>query len=268
MELIASILVAVIVVELYVWLPKISEWLLEFAVRQLRAEDQERCLEEWKAQLDDLPNTIVRLVHALSFTAAARQINADFCEDKLDEFNQRLNNLLEIHRHNRENIETIERMHKNSREHRDFLLIHEEKTWCELYIELNLKSIGLMQESLDGFHKSMTEFLATLHTSLKKADSLMEAMIVRHTTKIVQADMVLQELSNSYNYTNRLFRRPLKLSKSLMSSIDELEKKLEQIETDIKQENECPENDEPRAEYKRITSAIASVVGGGLKLKP
>jgi hypothetical protein len=49
MELIASILVAVIVVELYVWLPKISEWLLEFAVRQLRAEDQERCLEEWKA---------------------------------------------------------------------------------------------------------------------------------------------------------------------------------------------------------------------------
>jgi hypothetical protein len=96
MELIASILVAVIVVELYVWLPKISEWLLEFAVRQLRAEDQERCLEEWKAQLDDLPNTIVRLVHALSFTAAARQINADFCEDKLDELNQRLNNLLEI----------------------------------------------------------------------------------------------------------------------------------------------------------------------------
>jgi hypothetical protein len=125
-----------------------------------------------------------------------------------------------------------------------------------------------MQESLDGFHKSMTEFLATLHTTFKKADSLMEAMIGRHTTKIVQADMVLQELSNSYNYTNRLFRRPLKLSKSLMSSIDELEKKLEQIETDIKQENECPENDEPRAEYKRITSAIASVVGGGLKLKP
>jgi hypothetical protein len=104
-ELVASVVLAVIVVELYAWLPRISEWLLELAVRQLRAEDRERCREEWKAQLDNLPNTVVRLVHALSLTAAATQINMDFCEDKLDELNQRLKHLHDIHHHSRESLQ-------------------------------------------------------------------------------------------------------------------------------------------------------------------
>jgi hypothetical protein len=85
MELVISVIVGILIVEAYVWLPKISEWLIERAVQRLRSEDQDRCREEWKAGLDALPNTVIKLVHALSYLGAARRINADFFENKLTE---------------------------------------------------------------------------------------------------------------------------------------------------------------------------------------
>jgi hypothetical protein len=87
MELVISIVIGILIVEAYAWLPKISEWLIERAVQRLRSEDQDRCREEWKAGLDALPNTVIKLVHALSYLGAAKRINADFFENKLTEIN-------------------------------------------------------------------------------------------------------------------------------------------------------------------------------------
>src|SRR5271165_4733135 len=87
MELVISIVIGILVVEAYAWLPKTSEWLTERAVLRLRSEDQDRCREEWKAGLDALPNTVIRLVHALSYLGAAQKINADFFESNLTEIN-------------------------------------------------------------------------------------------------------------------------------------------------------------------------------------
>ena len=57
MELVISVVIGLLIVEVYAWLPKISEWLIERAVQRLRSEDQDRCREEWKAGLDAFPNT-------------------------------------------------------------------------------------------------------------------------------------------------------------------------------------------------------------------
>lgn len=87
MELVISVVIGILIVEAYAWLPKISEWLLEWAVQGLRSEDQDRCREEWRSGLDALPNTVIKLVHALSFLGAAHRINADYFESKLGEIN-------------------------------------------------------------------------------------------------------------------------------------------------------------------------------------
>ena len=87
MELVISVVVGILIFEAYVWLPKISEALIERAVQRLRSEDQDRCREEWKAGLDALPNTVIKLVHALSYLGAANRINEDFFENKLTEIN-------------------------------------------------------------------------------------------------------------------------------------------------------------------------------------
>ena len=86
MELVISVVVGVLLVEAYAWLPKISEWLIERAVRRLPVETQERCREEWKADSHSLPNSGVKLLHALSLSCAANQINIDILEAKFDEY--------------------------------------------------------------------------------------------------------------------------------------------------------------------------------------
>ena len=81
MELLISILVGLCLIEVYAWLPVLSQWVLERAVSRLPAQDQERCREEWKASLGDhrQPIACVRRRHACAATAAggrARSIRA------------------------------------------------------------------------------------------------------------------------------------------------------------------------------------------------
>lgn len=83
MELMISVVIGILIVEAYAWLPKLSEWLIDRAVQPLRSEDQDRCREEWSAGLDALPNTLIRLVHALSCIGAAHKINAEFFERRM-----------------------------------------------------------------------------------------------------------------------------------------------------------------------------------------
>jgi hypothetical protein len=78
MELVTALLLPILLIELYTWLPTISEWVLELNVRRLCVEDQEQFREDWKANLNEYPNTMVKLVHALSSTIATTRINRDF----------------------------------------------------------------------------------------------------------------------------------------------------------------------------------------------
>jgi oligoendopeptidase F len=87
MERVISVVITILVAEAYAWLPKSLEWLNERAVLRLRREDQDRCREEWKADLDALPNTLIKLVYALSNLGAAQKINADSFENSLTEIN-------------------------------------------------------------------------------------------------------------------------------------------------------------------------------------
>jgi hypothetical protein len=88
MELLISIIVGVAIIEAYAWLPAACQWLLETAVCNLPTEDQERCREEWKADLETLPNTGVRLAHALTYILAARTITAETREETLEQLDE------------------------------------------------------------------------------------------------------------------------------------------------------------------------------------
>jgi hypothetical protein len=72
-----GLLIAVLVYEIYVWEPKLSAWLVELAVKLLPSADQDRYREQWKADLFDYPNSLVRLAHAATFFPAALRIAAE-----------------------------------------------------------------------------------------------------------------------------------------------------------------------------------------------
>jgi hypothetical protein len=83
MELVISVVIGILIVEAYAWLPKLSEKIIEWVVQGLRSEDQDRGREEMTADLNALPNTVVKLIHALSYLGAAQKMNADFFDSKL-----------------------------------------------------------------------------------------------------------------------------------------------------------------------------------------
>jgi len=260
-EFLASILVAIIVVELYAWLPKIAEWLRELAVSRVRAEDRERCREEWKERLNGLPNTVIRVVDAFSLLGAARQINADVCEDKLAELNTRLANLSDIHHRNCRKVKEAEQLFWSNRESRDTRFRCAEKDLQES--NLRLLDASAPHPSLQMSVKRMQEltdnFVKTLHVSFERTDHLIEEMIGRHVIKIKEGEVVLREILVAYASAKHLLRYRLKSLRFLASSVADLETKVSQLEMDIDHENECPENDEPLAEYNRISGARASV---------
>lgn len=79
MDILISLIIGICLMELYVWLPGISKWILERAVRGVREEIRERCREEWNEGLDALPNTMLKVVHALSYVCGntVAKINSD-----------------------------------------------------------------------------------------------------------------------------------------------------------------------------------------------
>jgi HPt (histidine-containing phosphotransfer) domain-containing protein len=84
MGILISLIIGILLIESYAWLPELSKWILERAVLGVREEIRERCREEWNEGLDALPNTMLKLVHALSYICgnAVAEINSDsFAKD-------------------------------------------------------------------------------------------------------------------------------------------------------------------------------------------
>lgn len=66
-----SIATGILVVELYVWEPVVSRFLLKLAVRKAPPEEQDRLREEWQAHWDELPAGTGRLISAVGFVWSA-----------------------------------------------------------------------------------------------------------------------------------------------------------------------------------------------------
>jgi hypothetical protein len=270
-ELGLSVLIAILVIELYAWLPRISEWLLEFAVHRLRPEDQERCREEWKAQLNCLPNTVVRVIHAFSLMPAAGQINADFYSDRFNDLKRRFQQLAALHSQNGEKLKALRQNFEHYREDRISKLSPLEQDLRDTCLQMNLKfsnKVPAWNSACANLQLAVSRVLDILHTSYERTDRLTEEMIGRYTTKSEEVETMLHATSKSFDNAGIRFRYHMKSSSPLYSIIHELESNLGRIETSIKAEDECPENDEPFAEFNRIADARASMISALSARKP
>lgn len=89
-SIVISMIVGALLIEGYAWLPRLSKWMIERAVRRLRIEDQARCREEWAAGMNDFPNTIVCLVQAMSLFNSAAEINEEAFRTRFDDLDDLL----------------------------------------------------------------------------------------------------------------------------------------------------------------------------------
>ena len=194
MELIISIVIAFLVVEVYAWLPKISARLLERAVCRLRAEDQERCREEWKAGLNDLPNTIAQLVHALSYSRAADRINADIYATKLTEIDNALKDISVQHTKHVEQLRELIAHRQQSRTKLDHA-VDGLKHQCSLLRADAPVGNEKLANSIQNATRAVEEFTSVVVAKLDRARELLNVSIDSTNSRLDHIGRLIQMVS-------------------------------------------------------------------------
>ena len=213
MELLISVVIGVLIVEGYAWLPTISKWLVNLAVRRLPTEYQERYREEWTAHLDDLPNTLVRLIHALSLNCrrVANEIKIDLFEARCDEAEYELDQLYNSHH---EILNAMGYLKAQATGQIDSVKLFFDTELPELLSALG-ESKGshdhaqqqMLSEHLQTSVKSVAKFSSTLRKALTRVYEITEVQIERLSNMVEQADGRIERFLEKHARTIQLLRK-------------------------------------------------------------
>ncbi|MGP0089141.1 MAG: hypothetical protein ACLPKB_04170 [Xanthobacteraceae bacterium] len=202
MELLITIIIGVVIVEVYAWLPNFSDWLIERSVRHVCREDQNRCREEWKAGLDDLPNTVLRLVHALSYIGAPRRINIDFFGAKLTEIDA----LIDEYAHKHSSIVASLSLSKAelSRLH---MRLRQVKGDHLTALQIALASAKITDSSSQTLTKAAEDFLNVFVNKADRSMQLLTIFIEASTQKLTHIQRLIERASKQRDGVTGLLGR-------------------------------------------------------------
>jgi len=265
-SILTSIVVGVLLYEGYAWLPKIAERLIERAVRRLPPEDQERCREEWNANLDALPNTTVKLWHALSFTfcRTADRITVDMFDAKFHDIEYSLNKLAEQHHRDLQKMRIVKmRAAKNAASRENVKTGLDNLVTSIKATEAHARPLigqPATQRSIQDLTQALESFAHVLIAALTRAGDLMTARIETVGARIDQADNLIKTVFEKHSRINELFRKRRLSSKALVLALQNLNNELEQLRV-IVEEDVIDDEDGARAkEHKHIVTAIQSAL--------
>lgn len=229
MELVITIAIGVFLMEAYAWLPKISKWLVERAVCRVCAEDQERRREEWNADLDALPNSLAKLVHAVSNCGAAHRINTDIFEAKRDEMDGLLKDLTNRYWRDVGQLQTCraDRHPKNHVENALQPALAELTTKVGTNGNLNEEQANLVQDVV----RTVEGFCHTYILATNRASELLDASLDNLSARFDSAGSLLQAASKKFYQAEELLRKGdvssgtlTTLMKSMSADLDTVKK--------------------------------------------
>ena len=98
MEYVIALLLGLVVAEIYAWLPQVSRWIVELAVRFLPEEHRARWREEFQEGQNALPQTAWRFVNALTLCYGALIMRRNLAiadgEDAFEKLDEEVNLVL------------------------------------------------------------------------------------------------------------------------------------------------------------------------------
>jgi nitrate reductase assembly molybdenum cofactor insertion protein NarJ len=264
MELLIPIVVGILVYEAYAWLPKISEWLIERAVYRLPAEDQDRCREEWKANLDTLPNTVVKLLHALSFTfcRTADWISIETFEMKFHEIDCVLKKLTEQHDGNRTAIRLVKMRAAENNLSRKNLEHHLGKLVTSGKMDEALAGFAMVEpatrQSLRNLAQALESLDHALVSAVTRAGDLMTARIQSVSARIDEADDRIKTVIEKHADIDAKFRKRKLPYRALVHALENLNDELKELSAIVGLDSLGDEYAAGIREYGKIMTAIHS----------
>jgi len=263
-DILVSVAKALFLTELYAWLPRISNWLVRFAASRLVVDERDRYTEEWTAHLNDYPNSLVRVVHALSLAQpfAIRRFNKAIALSKCEVIASQLCELSALQGRVSSSVSGLASANGNSQ---DRVLLLERKVQ---EMETHLDSVIADNATLFASKRALVDMTVsyrylghTLTSAVRRVHEITDGRIHRWSEWVAQTSDDVEHLHAQYlqlceGFQNRELT-PARFSESLRQLSVELDTlRLSLMNPDI---DDC--DAETLAEYQRLMSAITHVVG-------
>lgn len=259
MELAISIVVGVLLIEVYAWLPKISEWLIDRAVFKLLPEDQARCREEWKAGLEALPNSGAKLLHAFSFSFAVRTINAASMEANLEQIGHELEVLSGQHVRTQQQMLTLIMKFARMQRMLPFSVHAAELVGSLRAIEVPANAPDTVK-AYENAVNALESFVHPVTVAFERLNGLTDSQIGTLSAKIEQADIQVHAVLAKYGEARELCRKRKLPSTELVLVLKHLNEDLRTLRAMVADEGNTGENDVRDRERKRIMTALQGVI--------
>jgi len=258
-EILISVLIGALIMEGYAWLEDFAKWLLERAVCQISAEDRDRCREEWNADLDAMPNSVVKVVYALrNFSSGtADRISADLFADRLEDINGTLEDILSDHRACLEKLSKAKLMHDASkgildRTVTEGILVLKSKAWP------NGRPNEQTANSFEHLVTTFETFGCSLVSATSRARELMDRHIEKFDTRLDHVEGLLEAVSAKHCRAKELSQDPGLPPDDLLVLLDSISNDLAEI-TGIMKDDQWGDDD-AMSERDRIMTVVEAAV--------
>ena len=146
--------------EMYAWLPQLSRWIVEIAVRILPKEHRERWREEFEEAQSTFPQTAWRIFHALSLLYGAFRMSNNLASAKRGslylELDGTIESVLTTYRHSVRNIQDCAEMSKELSDDKfELSLLQLQSTASSLSGRFDEKTVSGLTKSIEDLSKTL-----------------------------------------------------------------------------------------------------------------
>jgi hypothetical protein len=226
MEILISILIGITLMEAYAWLDPLAKWLVRRAAQQLPKEHRTTFAELWTADLENIPNSLAKIVFAFHNCKLAVR---DICDEiRRDAFESVADNYEEL-------VESICRDTDDSLERSRSLLERSERTRSAMVSVLNRLLERLQNEqpknpdaqsAIDRFRvlsPPVTSSLSELHARINKDIAAYEGFATRLREPLARTAEAILRIRRRLLDDRPIDAHDRQLLKSLTVTLDDID---------------------------------------------
>jgi hypothetical protein len=203
MESLIALLLGLVVVETYAWLPRVSRWIVELAVRLLPEEHRERWREEFQEGQNALPQTAWRFVNALTLCYGALRMRRNLAvadrEDAFAMLGEEVASALSTYQSMVSTIRASAAMSASSSGKLRPVLSHLQNQVLLLSGRCSEETFASLVDSVSGFSESLLN-------SSERAHDILAVEIEKVSKVLREAGPSAANISRNWSYIRKIWR--------------------------------------------------------------
>lgn len=265
MDFLIAVLTALGAIELYAWLPRAADYLIELALRRLPAHTRDRFREEWGAHLLSIPNSLVRLACAFSLVLGSNHVGRELVAGEIDDADGTIEQLERRLAGQLNQMETIVWEHQQNQGSLSNTIELGERQLLVTIEQIHENEVG-MRNATARLAGSVQELMKTISYANTRSHDIIASRIRKLAAILDDARTLIHQARCNLDIVRRSFRNQLSSPANLDQQLGGIRASLGKVRARIDLEDVCITEDDAKswAELDRIRSAlrVACVKGG------